>query len=214
MRSGARWALGTALVFMFGWAYAEGSETPTTKVSTVVVSDPIPFETVYELSRDVAAGRMRKVKEGVPGAIKKTYRITHAGEKVVKKELIGTEKIEPIHETIWMGKAGFTASRSGTFSRTRVLTMEATAYDPSAGRGKAATFRTATGRRAEFGVVAVDPKVIPLNTLVYVEGYGFALACDKGSAIKGNKIDLCFNTYAEVKQFGRRKVRVHILKPR
>ena len=60
------------------------------------------------------------------------------------------------------------------------------------------------------GVVAVDPRVIPLGTLLYVEGYGFAIASDIGSAIKGNKIDLCYTTRKEALRFGRKKVRVHI----
>lgn len=92
------------------------------------------------------------------------------------------------------------------------MTMNASAYDPSAGRGRNATFRTATGMRAAYGVVAVDPRVIPLGTHVYVEGYGFAIAADTGGAIKGNRIDLCMPTDRECRIFGRRPVKVHILK--
>jgi 3D (Asp-Asp-Asp) domain-containing protein len=47
---------------------------------------------------------------------------------------------------------------------------------------------------------------------VYVEGYGFAIACDTGGAIKGNKIDLCFNSRSTALRHGRRTVRVHVLK--
>ena len=72
---------------------------------------------------------------------------------------------------------------------------------------------TATGRPAGQGIVAVDPKVIPLGTRVYVEGYGEAIAADVGGAIKGNKIDLCFEwSNARIRQeFGRRNVTVYIL---
>lgn len=213
MRVGARWALGVALVFMLGWAQAETSESPATRVVTLVESTPIKFETIYQLSRDVGPGRMRKHQEGKNGAVKKTVSLTFRGEKVLKRELLDTERIEPVHEIVLMGKSGFQTSRSGFSHRSRRV-MEATAYDPSAGRGKAATFRTATGRRAAFGCAAVDPRVIPLNTWLYVEGYGLALACDTGGAIKGNKIDLCFNTMGEVRRFGRRKVVVHVLSPR
>ncbi|WP_213974861.1 3D domain-containing protein, partial [Tepidanaerobacter acetatoxydans] len=62
------------------------------------------------------------------------------------------------------------------------------------------------------GVAAVDPKVIPLGTRVYVDGYGFARAEDTGGAIKGDKIDLFFNTSEETKRFGRRWVTVYVLK--
>ena len=63
------------------------------------------------------------------------------------------------------------------------------------------------------GMVAVDPKVIPLGTKIYVEGYGIAIAGDTGGAIKGNIIDLFFNTNKECYQFGRQHgLNVYVLK--
>ncbi|MFS8542968.1 MAG: 3D domain-containing protein, partial [Limnochordales bacterium] len=61
------------------------------------------------------------------------------------------------------------------------------------------------------GVVAVDPGVIPLGTRVYIPGYGIALAADVGSAIRGHRIDLAFDTYREALHYGRRWVKVYIL---
>lgn len=72
--------------------------------------------------------------------------------------------------------------------------------------------RTATGTMPRVGVVAVDPKVIPLGTRLYIDGYGFARAEDTGGAIKGDKIDLFLDTSEEAKRFGRRWVTVYILK--
>ena len=89
------------------------------------------------------------------------------------------------------------------------MTVEATAYTPYDG---SQTGRTATGRKAEFGVIAVDPRVIPLNSLVYVEGYGFAVAADTGGAIKGNRIDVCFLSNATANKWGRKKVVIHVFK--
>jgi 3D (Asp-Asp-Asp) domain-containing protein len=63
----------------------------------------------------------------------------------------------------------------------------------------------------QYGVVAVDPRVIPLGTRLFVEGYGSAIAGDTGGAIKGNRIDLCFNSDDEAEKVGRRTVRVLIL---
>lgn len=211
MRMG-RWALGIALFLMLGWANAEPTESPATRSATIVEIKKIPFTTTYELSREVGAGRMRKMQDGAEGKVVNTYAITYRGDKIVKKQLLKSEKSEAQNTVYLMGKAGFQVSRGGNYIRHKTMTMEATAYDPSAGLGAAATGRTKTGRKAAYGVVAVDPRVIPLNTLLFVEGYGFALACDTGSAIKGNKIDLCFNTYAETVRFGRRQVTVHILK--
>lgn len=77
---------------------------------------------------------------------------------------------------------------------------------------------TATGTKAKVGTIAVDPKVIPLGTEVYIEGiggaknYGFATAEDTGGAIKGKIIDLYFNTHKETVNWGRQQVNVYILK--
>lgn len=74
---------------------------------------------------------------------------------------------------------------------------------------------TATGinlkRNPDSKVIAVDPDVIPLGTKVHVEGYGYAIAGDIGSSIKGNKIDVFFPTKSEAYQWGRKKVKIKIL---
>ncbi|MCR5177175.1 MAG: hypothetical protein K6C05_10045 [Anaerovibrio sp.] len=88
------------------------------------------------------------------------------------------------------------------------MEMEATAYIPSDGNGSGIT---ATGVVAQHGVVAVDPRVIPLGSKVYIPGYGVAVAADTGGAINGNRIDLCMNTYREAINFGRGTVDVYIL---
>jgi 3D (Asp-Asp-Asp) domain-containing protein len=92
------------------------------------------------------------------------------------------------------------------------LTMEATAYEPGpTSNGRWASGYTACGYEAGYGVVAVDPDVIPLNTRLYIEGYGYAIAGDTGGAIKGNIIDLGFETVEECYEFGRRDVVVYVL---
>lgn len=90
--------------------------------------------------------------------------------------------------------------------------MEATGYYPGPEcTGESADGLTATGKIATYGIVAVDPKVIPLGTMLYVEGYGRAEAADVGGAIKGDRIDLCFRTYREALVYGRKRVRVYFL---
>lgn len=99
-------------------------------------------------------------------------------------------------------------SRGGeTYGDTMV--MEASAYLPGDGNGNGIT---AMGIPATYGVAAVDPRVIPLGTRLYVEGYGEAIAADTGGAIRGNKIDLCMESYNEAMNFGRRSVTVYVLK--
>lgn len=102
------------------------------------------------------------------------------------------------------------------------IVMNASAYDLSyASTGKNPGDKyygiTASGTKARPGVVAVDPKVIPLGTKLYIESmdgtgsYGYASAEDKGGAIKGNRIDLFYANRADALQFGRRQVKVYIL---
>ena len=77
-----------------------------------------------------------------------------------------------------------------------------TAYSPNEPGGGGGP-STAMGHPAVFGVVAVDPRVIPLGTRVYVVGYGYAMAYDTGGDIKGDRIDLCFDTGGECERWGR-----------
>ena len=60
-------------------------------------------------------------------------------------------------------------------------------------------------------VIAVDPSVIPLGSKVYVEGYGYAVAADKGGAIKGHKIDVFFPSTSDAYRWGVKKVKVRII---
>jgi 3D (Asp-Asp-Asp) domain-containing protein len=93
------------------------------------------------------------------------------------------------------------------------LNVSATAYTTERQQNKI----TATGSTARVGAIAVDPKIIPYGTLMYVEAidgswvYGYATAEDCGGGIKGNKIDLFFDTYDECIQFGVKKAVVYIL---
>jgi len=94
----------------------------------------------------------------------------------------------------------------GRYSRQFVMT--ATAYtSQDAGNGS----RTCRGNELRRGLAAVDPRVIPLGTRLFIKGYGFAIADDIGGAIKGNKIDLAFDNHDEAIQFGVQRVTVYIL---
>ena len=88
--------------------------------------------------------------------------------------------------------------------------MVATAYYAGGG-GLNGNGITATGLRARKGIVAVDPKVIRLGTKLYIDGYGIAIAADTGGWIKGNRIDLCFDTIEECYRYGRKKIYVYLV---
>lgn len=97
---------------------------------------------------------------------------------------------------------------SGSVSASKSITVNATAYS---GDGITAS-GTATMRNASgYSTIAVDPRVIPLGSRVYVEGYGYAVADDTGGAIKGNRIDVFFPSESEAQSWGVRSVTVYIL---
>ena len=182
------------------------------KAETLTESKSIPSKVEYQFSRSVGKGRLVKVREGRAGRVNRIYSVTRKNGKIVTRDLLQETRLEPKTTLFHMGRTGWKSSRAG-FSRGRVLVMSATGYDPSplrnGGQG-----RVRLGWRAGYGQVAVDPRVIPLRSLLYVEGYGFAIASDIGGAIKGNRIDLCFSSYGEAMRFGRKKMRVHILRGR
>ena len=94
------------------------------------------------------------------------------------------------------------------YAYTKQINAKVTAYTPfDAGCNGI----TATGTKAEKGVIAVDPRVIPLGTKVYIPGYGVATAEDTGGAIKGNRIDVCYASKDQAFSWGVRNVPVYIL---
>lgn len=204
------WAVGLSLAI--GMIAMAAPSAPQPKTETRVERKEIPYEVRYEFSRAVGAGRLVKVQDGRPGELVREYRIVRQNNGAAERKLVRERRVEPIPAVYHMGRAGYVASR-GAFHRGRVLEMEATAYDPSPRTiGPRATGRTATGIRAVFGVAAVDPRVIPLGSLLFIEGYGYAIAADTGRAIKGNRIDLCYDRRHQALGFGRKKVRVHVLR--
>jgi 3D (Asp-Asp-Asp) domain-containing protein len=104
-------------------------------------------------------------------------------------------------------------SRGQTTTRGQyVLTMVATGYDGCYECNKPYYGKPAfTGMPLQRGVVAVDPRVIPMGTRLYVEGYGEAIAADQGNAIKGNRIDLFFDSHQQARQWGMKTVKVTVL---
>ena len=99
-------------------------------------------------------------------------------------------------------------SSVNTGSYGRVLYVEATAYspqDPGLGR------YTARGNLVTYGIISVDPNVIPLGTREYIPGYGEAVADDTGGAIIGNRIDIAFDTHEEALRFGRQSIEIYII---
>ena len=175
----------------------------------------IPFKTEFKMSRDVAPGQIRPGARGVPGVLTTTYRDSFVNGTRVHHDLVASRVTRaPVNQETLAGirvrEARALPSRSGTYRRMRSFSMVATGYSPYEGSSQGLC---ANGMHAGYGVVAVDPRLIPLGSKLYIEGYGYALAGDTGGAIKGNRIDLGHTTFREASNVGRRRVTVWVLSP-
>lgn len=181
----------------------------------VTLTEPIPFSTTRWAAPDLVRGRTRVVRAGVPGLLEKTVRVRlEDGQEVERAKLAEQRLKEPAAQIIGVGTrppALAVQTPQGLVEYTRVLDVEATAYYPGPDSTGDTDGLTATGVKAGRGIVAVDPAVIPLGSKLYIPGYGTALAADTGGAIKGRRIDVCFETYDEAIQYGRRPAKVYIL---
>lgn len=166
----------------------------------------LDFPVKREPDQFLAKGETAIVQDGEQGLVKETVMITYTDGEETKREVINREIIkEPKPKIIAYGiKEQKVVQASRDLQGRKSLLMEATAYTHTGNR-------TATGINPYRGVIAVDPKVIPLGTELYVEGYGYGEALDTGGAVKGNRIDLFFETKSEALNWGRRDVQVYIL---
>lgn len=116
-------------------------------------------------------------------------------------------------DSISVGDGYIVTPDGETLSYTRVLSCQATAYTAERQSYK----YTFSGTLARVGAIAVDPSFIPLGSELYITlpngevAYGYAVAEDTGGVIKGNIIDLYYDTYDECIQWGRRNVTVYVL---
>jgi len=155
------------------------------------------------------------LREGRPGIRKVRIHARWRGWRVIEwTELSSTTLREPASEVRLVGVENkpnpITAPKLTRVVRS--YRMLATAYDAGPlDNSFEHAGTTKLGWRTRRGIVAVDPAVIPLRSLLYVEGYGLAWAGDIGGAIKGQRIDLCFNTTDEAVKWGRKTVGVYVL---
>ena len=177
----------------------------------IVENEAIPYETVKRASYNLDKGSTRVAKVGVDGEKAVTYRVLKHNGVVYEKTAISEAVVKkPQDKIVEYGVVAATqTSRGGDVRSKRVIDCKATAYCLKG--------RTASGVQSQRGVVAVDPRVIPLGTRLYIESadgsysYGYAVAGDTGGAIKGNRIDLYMDTKSECLSFGVRNVKVYIL---
>ena len=170
---------------------------------------PLPYETVTTFNDTLPVGHEAVLKEGVPGYQEVIVKELIVGGEVVSSNLTESKLLkDPVARVVEKGSANALVIDNEVIPYSNSFTVSATGYSRMQANLSDYTY---TGVLAEKGVIAVDPSVIPLGTKVYVEGYGFASCEDTGGAIKGKKIDLCFNTVEECYQWGVQSVKLYIL---
>lgn len=207
-----------------------GTQNETTESETA-------FTTEYVEDDSLPRGETRVVSEGQNGIKAVTSKVTYKNGEEISREVIGEDIVTPVkNRVIAKGTADVKAAASKSSSAakstsastggsiinsmqyTKKITMTATAYttSPSENGGYSVS---AMGNPLRHGIVAIDPSIVPLGSKVYVEAadgswsYGVASAEDTGGAIKGNRIDLCFEmSPSKASNFGRQSCNVYILK--
>ena len=196
--------------------------------------ETIDYDTVYEDTDQLYVGETSVKTAGVEG-----QRTIVTKKKLVNGEVESEETVsdtvtaKPVDQVVYKGTAPkvnnvythagtvtvnesaktLTDTHGNTVSYSYALTGSGTAYYAPAGS------LTATGRLARYGVVAVNPNVIPYGSILYIVSndgqivYGYAVAGDTGGGLMANYIlvDLFYNTFDECCVFGRRNVTVYVL---
>lgn len=183
-----------SFVLIFLVAFANDSEAAAS-VHTVKKGD-----TLYKISRQyhVSVSTIKSINHLKSDLIKPKQKLKLKGKATVKKV---SKK---------SAKKSVSRSNDKVVKELMVSTTAYTAYC----RGCSGITKTGINLRKNpnLKVIAVDPSVIKLGTKVYVEGYGYAIAGDTGSAIKGNKIDVFMPNHSSALKWGRKTVKIKILR--
>ncbi len=167
------------------------------KEALEVEQDPIPFETEWQADPTLEIDQRQLVQEGQNGVTKRRVRVRYEdGQEVWRApedEWIDRESSTKIiaYGTAIVERELDTPEGPVTYwRRVRMLATSYTAATSGKTRDHPYYGITAMGLQAGKGIVAVDPRVIPLGSELYVPGYGPCMAGDTGGGIKGRRIDL------------------------
>lgn len=192
-----------------------GMEIKVIRVTEQVLSEQeaIPYESVYQADSTLPLDQITTIQAGRAGVLQTNTRIRlENGVEISRTAESAAIMVEPVNEVIAYGTnvvIQTVNTPDGPREYWRVLRLYATSYHPAALGGDDVT---ATGRRLTKGIVAIDPRVIPYGTEVYVEGYGVGLAADTGGPRRSARwIDLGYDDENWVSWS--RPVDVYILTP-
>ncbi len=187
------------------------------KKVTDVVEAEMNFAVETRKDKNLLKGKEKIVQEGKKGLIKRTYVVISENGKRVSR-VLKDEKVvsKPSKKVVAVGTKVVTATVSRGSSEApsegKEFYVTATAYTAYC-TGCSGITATGIDLRSNPGlkVIAVDPRVVPLGSKVWVEGYGYAIAGDTGGAIKGMKIDLFMASRDNALAFGRKQVKIKVL---
>jgi uncharacterized protein YabE (DUF348 family) len=184
-------------------ALYEGIKIGVTRVlEEIEIQEEIaPFDTVYVADPNLAIDTQQMMTPGAEGITRTRYRVRYEDQQEVVRTLEDTWVAqEPAERTIAYGQQieprTFTAADGRSFTYWRRIRMLASSYSANtAGVSPDKSYygQTYTGDPMRFGIVAVDPRIIPLRSQVYVSDYGVGDALDTGSAIVSRRIDLGYD---------------------
>ncbi|GAA0770895.1 3D domain-containing protein [Clostridium subterminale] len=198
-----------------------GMTVEVTRVEKELLKEvqPIAFETETRKNSELNQGVEEVVQDGSNGERTITTEVVYENGKEVNRRVVKEAVSKnPINKIIDIGTLAVVRPSRGSngqdFAYSSMISCMSTAYTSDRGDSGTVTATGTTVRRNPDGysTVAVDPRVIPLGTKLYIEGYGLAIAEDTGGAIVGNKVDVYVNSYDEAVNWGRRQVNVYILK--
>ena len=178
----------------------------TTEVNVVISSSPAVVRWQTQTRENL---RRVLAQKGYSTITQSKVQITkHNGVEISRATLAETKTKEPFFTLILFNKDGQPMQKYNLL-KCKMLKMRSTGY--FVGEKTVPSNVTFTGHKLQRGLVAVDPKVIPLGTRLYIWNYGYAYAADTGSAIKGLRIDLAVSERKEEARFNRYNVPVYIL---
>ncbi|RDY24218.1 DUF348 domain-containing protein [Romboutsia maritimum] len=174
--------------------------------------EEIPFEVSLKEDKNLIKGQTEIENEGKVGKKEKVYKLIYNDGKLVEKnlskEIISEEPVDKvvrkgIKEEIMVASREVTSRNNNSKNNGSNLSVVATAY--------AGDTITSTGTTPRWGVIAVDPRVIPYGSRVYIPEFNMTfIAEDCGGAIKGNRIDIFMNSENQAYSWGRRTVSVNV----